>query len=92
MDNGEWAMGLHSNYPLSILHFPLNRHDFFILVSKHIFDLFDILIMDFCNLASAFFCSSSASPSFTAFSVRRCHRDERCVHLLWQFRLPLYTV
>lgn len=47
MDNGEWAMGLHSNYPLSILHFPLNRHDFFILVSKHIFNLFDILIMDF---------------------------------------------
>ena len=41
MDNGEWAMGLHSNYPLSILHFPLNRHDFFILVSKHIFNLFD---------------------------------------------------
>ena len=31
----------------AILHFPLNRHDFFILVSKHIFNLFDILIMDF---------------------------------------------
>ena len=39
MDNGEWAMGLHSNYPLSILHFPLNRHDFFILVSKQIEDM-----------------------------------------------------
>ena len=54
-------------YPLSILHFPLNGHDFFILVSQHIFNLLDVLVVDFLQLFFPPFLSSSASPSFTDF-------------------------